>query len=103
MAGAPPAVVRQPKRLPYKLRRRDEIDAIGINLDHLRALGFEAFDHLLEQVATYLSYARSGVEVGEVTLGETEIAVEAVDQDLEGVLQCMVVALLLCVLGRAHI
>ena len=55
-----------------------------------------------KQVAADLGDARGGVEVGEVALRETEVAVEAVDQDLEGVLQ-RVEMLLLPAIGRgAH-
>ena len=47
----------------------------------------QPLDHLLQQVAADLGDARGGIEIGEVSLRETEVAVEAVDQNLEGVLQ----------------
>ena len=68
-------------------RRRDEIDAVGIDFDDLCALRFEPVDHLLEQIAPDLGDPRGGVEIGKMSLRETEVAVEAVDQDFEGVLQ----------------
>ena len=41
----------------------------------------------LQKIAADLRDARRRVEIGKVSLRETEIAVEAVDQNLEGVLQ----------------
>ena len=64
---------------------------------------FQPLDHLLEQIASDLGHPRGGFEIGKVSLRETEVAVEAVDQNLEGVLQGMKVAPLRCVLGVAHI
>ena len=83
--------------------RRNEIDAVGVDFDDFRALRFQPFDHLLEQIAPDLGDTRGGFEVGEVSLRKTEIAVETVDQNLEGVLQGMEVAPLRCVLGVTHI
>src|SRR5882762_390181 len=66
---------------------RHEIDSVGIDLDHLRSTGFEPFDHLLQQIAADLRYTRCGIEIGEVSLRKTQVTVETVQQNLEGVLQ----------------
>ena len=46
--------------------------------------------------------ARRGLEIGEVALRETEVAVEAVDQDFEGVLQGVEMLLLGAAIRGAH-
>ena len=63
---------------------------------------FQPVDHLLQKLAPDLRDARGRVEIGEVALRETEVAVEAVDQDLEGVLQRVEMLLLRAVRGGAH-
>ena len=60
----------------------------------------QPIDHLLQKIAPDLGDARGGVEIGEVSLRETEVAVEAVDQNLEGVLQRVEIALLFGDLSR---
>src|SRR4029453_3065805 len=88
--------------LDVDLLGRHEINSISVDLDYLRALFAEPLDHLLQQIAPNLCHPRGGVEVGKVSLSESEIAVKAVDQNLEGVLERFQVALLGWVLGRAH-
>ena len=83
-----------------RVRRRDEINAVGVDLDDLRAARVQPVDHLLQKLAADLGDARGRVEIGEVSLGETEVAVEAVDQDLEGVLEGVEILLLLRDLSR---
>ena len=46
------------------------------------------------KLAADLRDARRRIEIGEVSLGETEVAVKAVDQDLEGVLERVEILLL---------
>ena len=55
----------------------------------MRAARVQPVDHLLQQLAPDLGDARGRVEIGEVSLRETEVAVETVDQNLEGVLERM--------------
>ena len=83
--------------------RWNEINAIGIDFDDLRALRLKPIDHLLQKIAPDLRHARGGIEVGKVSLRETEIAVEAVDQNLEGVLQSVEVTLLFRIFRAAHV
>ena len=78
----------------FGVRRRNKIDAVGVDFDDLRAARVQPVDHLLQQLAADLGDARGRVEIGEVALRETEIAVEAVDQDFEGVLQRVKILLL---------
>ena len=47
--------------------------------------------------------SRGGLEIGEMSLREPEIAVEAVDQNLECVLQRVEVALLFWIFRRTHL
>ena len=82
--------------------RRDEVDAVSVDFDDLRASGVEPVDHLLEEVAPDLGDARGGVEIGEVALREAEVAVEAVDEDFEGVLEGVEVLLLGAIARGAH-
>jgi hypothetical protein len=49
---------------------------------------------LLEQIPANLGHAGGSFEIGKISLRETEVTVEAVDQNLEGVLQGVKVALL---------
>src|SRR5439155_25771061 len=67
--------------------RRDEIDSVGIDLNHLRSTCVEPLDHLLQQIATDLGDTRCGVEIGEMSLRESKVTVEAIEQNLERVLQ----------------
>src|SRR5437762_1375680 len=67
--------------------RRDEIDSVSIDLNHLRSTRVEPVDHLLQQVAPDLRHTRGGVEVREMSLRESKVTVEAVEQNLERVLQ----------------
>ena len=61
-------------------------------------------DHFLQQVATDLGDARSGVEVGKMSLRKTEITVKAVDQNFERVLQRVEIALAGWIVhGGAHV
>ena len=82
--------------------RRNKIDAVGVDFDDLGAARVQPIDHLLQQLAADLGDARRRVEIGKVALRETEIAVEAVDQDFEGVLQRLKILLLLPIRGGAH-
>src|SRR6478672_6679163 len=66
------------------------------------AAGGEPVDHLLQKLTANLGNASGCVEIGEVTLGETEVAIKAVDQDLEGVLERVEVLLLGAVFRGAH-
>ena len=52
----------------------------------------QPLDHLLEQIAPDLGDARGGFEIGKVALRKAEVAVKAVDQNLESVLQGVEVA-----------
>ena len=90
------------ERLGLGAARRDEVDAVGVDFDDLRASGVEPVDHLLQEVAADLGDARGGVEIGEVALREAEVAVEAVDEDLEGVLEGVEVLLLGAIARSAH-
>ena len=42
---------------------RNEIDAVCVDFDDLRALCFQPFDHLFEQVAPDLGDAGGGLEI----------------------------------------
>src|SRR6202043_3839879 len=53
----------------------------------------QPIDHFLQQIAPGLRDARGGVEIGEMSLRESEIAVKAVDQNFERVLKRMKIAL----------
>ena len=79
---------RVPQGRGYR-SRRNEINTVGIDFDYLRALGVQPVDHFLQQLAADLRDARRGIEIGEMSLGETEVAVEAVNQDFEGVLESL--------------
>src|SRR6185369_17276615 len=83
--------------------RRNEIDPVGVNFDDLRTLCLQPFNHLLEQVAPNLSDTRGRFEVGKVSLRKTQITIEAIDQDLEGVLQSVKVTTVRRVLCLAHV
>ena len=100
-AGDTPAATAAARTFQHVLRR-DEVDAVGVDFDDLRASGVEPVDHLLQQLAADLRDARGGVEIGEVALRESEVAVEAVDQDFEGVLEGVKVLLLGAIARRAH-
>ena len=82
-----PASCRFPGDTEDRDGGRNEIDAVGVDFDDLRAARVQPIDHLLQKLAPDLGDARGRVEIGEVSLSETEIAVEAVDQNLEGVLE----------------
>ena len=66
---------------------RQEINSVGIHLNHLRSTRVEPVDHLLQQIAPDLRDTRGSVEVGEVSLRESKVTVEAVEQNLERILQ----------------
>ena len=59
--------------------RRHEVNAVGVDLDDLRAEFLQLRDHFLEQVAPGLRDARGGVVIGESGLGEPEVAIHGVD------------------------
>ena len=66
---------------------RDEIDAVGVDLDHPRAARAQPVDHGTEQLAPLGRDRRRGVEVAAVRLRKTEVTVKAVDENFEGRLQ----------------
>src|SRR6185436_15116362 len=90
-------------RLPYNFFWRNEVYAVGVDFDDLRTLRLQPFDHLLEQVAPNLSHACGRFEIGKVSLRKTQITVEAINQDLEGVLQSVKVTALRGVVSSAHV
>ena len=65
----------------------DEVDSIGIDLDHLRAVRIQPVDHFFEQVPANLCDSGRSFEISEMSLRETKVAVKAVDQDFERVLE----------------
>ena len=70
----------------------------------MRAARVQPVDHFFQQVAPDLRDARSGVEIGEMSLRESEIAVKAVNQNFECVLKRMKIALpRRIVRRRAHV
>ena len=69
----------------------------------MRALRVEPVDHLFQQVAPDLGDTGRGVEVGKISLRETEVSVKAVDQNLERVLERVEIPLLLWLFRRAHL
>src|SRR5262249_17362450 len=73
--------------------RRREINSVGIDLNHLRSMRVEPVDHLLQQIAPDLRDTRCGIEVGEMSLRESKVTVEAVKQNLERILQRLEVML----------
>ena len=75
------------------IRRRHEVNAIRVHLDDLRAASVQPVDHLLQKLAPDLGDARRRIEIGEMPLGEAEIAVKAVDQNLERILESVEIAL----------
>src|SRR5207248_772719 len=85
-----------------RARRRNEVDAVGVDFDDLGAARLQPIDHLLQKLAPNLGDSRSGIEIGEVSLRETEVAVETINQNLEGVLERMEILLLRAVLRRTH-
>ena len=102
MPGGNSFAQRVPQFIGVGVRRRNEIDAVGVDFDDLGAARVQPIDHLLQQLAADLGDARGRVEIGKVALSETEIAVEAVDQDLEGVLQSAENIAAASVRGGAH-
>src|SRR5207244_10904630 len=82
--------------------RWHEINSVGIDLDDLRAARIEPLNHLLKQIAPDLRHTRGSVEVGEMSLRESEIAVETVQQNFKRVLQRLKMVLLGGILFRAH-
>ncbi len=85
------------------LSRRHKIDSVGIDLNDLRALRIQPIDHLSQQIASDLSDTRGGVEVSEMALPETEVAVKTVDQNLERILQGLEMVLLRWIFFRPQI
>ena len=59
-------------------------------------------DHLLQQIASNLGDARRGIEIGEMSLGEAQITVETVEQNLERVLQRLEMMLFCRILFGSH-
>ena len=82
--------------------RRHEVNSVGIYLDHLRPTGFEPLNHFLQQIASDLRYTRCSIEIGEVSLRESQITVEAVEKDFESVLQRLEMMLSRRISFRAH-
>ncbi len=69
--------------------RRAKIDAIGINLDDPRPAGGQPVHHVFEDFAALGGDPFSRVEIRKVPLGKAEIAIEGIEEDLEGSLQRM--------------
>src|SRR4029077_11340653 len=91
---------RQAGGMPHV--RRHEINSVGIDLNHLCSTRVEPLDHLLQQIAPDLRDTRGGVEVGEMSLRESKVTVEAVEQNLERVLQCLEMMLSRGISFRPH-
>src|SRR5439155_844657 len=84
---------RSPSASGYR-RRRHEINTVRIDLDDSRAVCVEPLNHLLKQIAPDLRHTRGSVEVGKMSLRESEIAVETVQQNFKRVLQRLKMVLL---------
>src|SRR5262249_18726117 len=83
-------------------RWRDEINSVRIDLNHLRSTRVEPVDHLLQQIAPDLGDTRGGLEVCEMSLRESKVTVEAVEQNLERVLQRLEMMLSRGISFRSH-
>ena len=68
-------------------RRRHEVDAVGVRLDRNGAESLERAQDRGDHGPPFGGHAVGGVEVVPVAAAEREIAVERVDQDLEGLLE----------------
>ena len=86
----------------YSISRRHEINSIGVDLDYLRSMRVEPVDHLLQQIASDLRNTSGGVEVREMSLREAKVTVEAVEQNLERVLQRLEMMLFRRISLRSH-
>src|SRR5207248_6052344 len=71
-------------------------------LDDLRAARIKPVDHFLQQIAPDLGDARGGIEIGEMSLRETQISVETVQQNFECILQRLEMMLPGGILLRPH-
>ena len=72
---------------PAYRTRRDEIDSVRIDFNHPGVVLVQPCDHFLQQIAPDLRHARGRIEIGKMSLSESQIAVETVDQNLEGILE----------------
>src|SRR5262249_38425343 len=79
-----------------------EIDSVGIHLNHLSSTRVEPIDHFLQQIAPDLRDACGSVEVGKMALCESEVTVEAVEQNLERILQRLEMTLSGGIAFRTH-
>ena len=68
-------------------RGRHEVDAVGVHLDDGGPQLVQPGDQILDEGAAFARHAVGGVVVVPVPLGEGEVAVEGVDEDLEGLLE----------------
>ena len=68
-------------------RGRDEVDAVGVHLDHGGAQVAEPVEQRLHEPPALAGHAVGHLEVVPVPLREGEVAVERVDEDLEGLLE----------------
>ena len=48
---------------------------------------FQPVDHLSQKLPSDLGHPCGGIEIGEMSLGETKVAIETVDQNFERVLE----------------
>ena len=82
---------------PAYRTRRDEIDSVRIDFNHPGVVLVQPCDHFLQQIAPDLRHARGRIEIGKMSLSESQIAVETVDQNLEGILERLEVMPLLAI------
>ena len=92
-AGSPPGAraERSPTRWSSSAagsgRGRDEVDPVGVDLDHGGAQRPQPIEQGLHEAPALAGDPVGHVEVVPVALREGEVAVEGVDEDLEGLLE----------------